>query len=141
MNQNENQELKIYELTDKATGRTHISVSDTAQDACKQAGWLIGDCLVSLHYPLVKPTKNGHFKPMVWMPCQVCPYQYGECTKPPEAQCSVQHNAPNLNEWLIQVAAAHLCEYTGEKLTERDYTQRRKWTSYEETIKGPGHNR
>lgn len=138
MSQNEAQELKIYELTDKTTGRHHISVSDNAQDACKQAGWLIGDCFVRLLNPLVKPTKSGHFKPMVWMPCQVCPYQYGECTKPAQEECPLRHSAPALIEWLKQAATAHLCQYTGDELTEEDYIQRRKWTSYEEVIKGLG---
>jgi len=139
MTQNKDQELKIYELTNKTTAHRHLSVSDNAQDACKQAGWLIGDCFVKELHPLVKPTESGHSKPMVRIPCQVCPYQYGECTKPAEAECPVRNNAPNLNEWLIQVAAAHLCEYTGEQLTQNDYIQQRKWASYKQMIKELGH--
>lgn len=135
MSQNENHELNIYELTNKTTGHRHFSVSDNAQDACKQAGWLIGDCVIRLLKPLVKPTKEGHYKPMVWMPCQVCPYQYCECTKPANDECPARDCTPDLDEWLKHVARAHLCQYIGEPLTHLDYNKRRKWTSYEHVIK------
>ncbi len=121
MSQNEAHELKIYELTDKTTGRHHISVSDNAQDACKQAGWLIGDCSIRDITP--PPTQNpNETSPLIHkIPCQVCPYQYAECNKPAEAECPARDNTPDLNEWLKAVAKAHLCQYTGMVLTEKNY--------------------
>lgn len=141
MSQNNDTELKIYEFTNKTTGKKHFSMSDNAQDACKQAGWLIDDCLVREIYAELKASDKDPLQTMIATPCQVCPYQYAECTKLTQDECPVRHDTPTLAEWLKNVATAHLCKHTGQELTQKDYYQRRKWTLYGETIKGPGHNR
>lgn len=126
MTKHKAQELQTYELINKATGKKHISLSDTPQNACKQAGWQIDDCSVrDVSSPPTQdhnPLRLADFK----IPCQVCPYQYGECTKPAEARCPARTNTPNLSEWMKQVMRAHLCQYTGVALTEKNYHQHQK---------------
>jgi len=131
-------ELKIYELTNKDTGERHLSVSDNAQDACKQAGWIIGDCFVREVKPQRKARGDNHSALMVKIPCQVCPFQYGECLKPAKAECPVQPNAPELQEWLKQAAQARLCDYYGRELSETDYHLNQKWLPMVQAIEELG---
>lgn len=127
MNNHPDTELKIYELTNHSTGETHTLVSHNAQDACKQAGWLIGNCSTREIKPELKAPRDGGMQPMVRIPCQACPYQYAECTKPAQGECPLRHKTPTITEWIKNVIDAHLCDYTGDTLTERDYGQRHKW--------------
>ncbi len=138
MTNNTAQELKIYELTNKNTGEKHLSVSDNAQDACKQAGWIIGDCFVREVKPQRKARGDDHSALMVKIPCQVCPFQYGECRKPTKEECPVQPNAPGLKEWLKQVAQAHLCDYCGQELSETDHHLNQKWLPMQQAIEELG---
>jgi len=135
MSDTEAQELKIYEITNRTTGEKSYQPATNAEDACKQAGWLIGDCYANPQKPTRKPGEGTHSASLVKMPCQVCPFQYAECKKPAEAECNCQPNAPELQEWLKQIAQAHLCEYAGEELTKKDYNLGQKWLPMADAIK------
>ncbi len=135
MNENESNELKIYEVTHKATGVKHYSVSTNAQDACQQAGWPIGDCFVYEQTPRRKPMPHHKFLTMVKLPCRVCLYQYGECVNPPGEQCPCRPDSPDLNEWIKQATKAHLCPHIGKELAKVDYDLGQKWTTIEQAIK------
>lgn len=138
MSETETQELKIYEVTHRVTGQKHYAVSDNADNACKQAGWLIGDCFIVEQKPKRKPIGDNHSALLVKIPCQVCPFQYAECRKPAEADCPTQPNAPELQEWLKQAAQAHLCDYYGQELSQTDYHLNQKWVPMEQAIKELG---
>lgn len=138
MSETEAQKLKIYELTNKNTGRRHLSVSDNADNACKLAGWLIGDCFVREVKPQRKARGDDHSALMVKIPCQVCPFQYAECRKPADKECPVRPNAPELKAWLEQAAQAHLCDYCGQELSYNDYHLGQKWLPIEQAIEELG---
>jgi hypothetical protein len=129
------EELKIYEITNRTTGKKHYSVSDNAQDACKQAGWSIGDCFVHEQKPRRKPVPDHEPLLLVKIPCRVCSYQYAQCANPPGEQCPCRPDTPDLNEWLKQVAKAHLCPHVGKKLAKVDYDLGQKWETIEQAIK------
>ncbi len=141
MNNHPGTELKIYELTNKDTGERHLSVSDNAQDACKQASWLIGGCYVREVKPERKARKDDHSALMVKIPCKVCSFQYGECKKPAEAECPVQTTTPELKDWLLRAAEAHLCDYYGQELSKNDYHLSQKWLPMEQAIEELGDHR
>ena len=126
--------LKIYEITNRTTGEKHYLVSDNAQDACKQAGWLIGDCFIVEQKPSRKPSSDNHTHLLVKIPCRLCSYQYAECVSPPGEQCPCRPDTPDLNEWLKQVAKAHLCPHVGEQLEKQDYDLSQKWVTIEQAI-------
>lgn len=132
MNTPEAQELKLYEVTHRATGERHYAVSHTAQDACSQAGWLIGDCYIVKQRPLAKYDKHERAILLVKIPCRVCPYQRTECVKPDDAECPTRPETPDLNQWLKETSKAHLCPYTGQDLGKKDYEKRLKGVSLEE---------
>ena len=134
MNTPEAQELKIYEVTHRSTGERHYAVSETAHDACSQAGWLIGDCYVKEQKPIRKHNKHEQAILLVKIPCQICPYQFTECNKPADAECPVRFETPDLNEWLRQTAKAHLCLHTGEDIGKRDYQKHLKRVSLQQAI-------
>jgi len=138
MSQTNDQELKIYEATHRVTGEKHYVVSHNADEACKQAGWLIGDCFVVAQKPQRKARGDNHSALLVKIPCQVCPFQYGECRKPAQTECPVQPNAPDLQEWLKQAAQAHLCDYYGQELSETDYHLNQKWLPMQQAIEELG---
>jgi len=140
MSDNGHQGLKIYVVTNKVTGQKHHSVSDNAQDACKQADWPIGDCFVVEQKPQRKAGKDEQTGLLVKIPCQVCPFQYAECKKPAESDCPVQPNAPELTEWLKQAAQAHLCDYYGQELSHTDYQLGQKWLPMEKAIEELSHH-
>ncbi len=127
-------ELKIYEVHNRDTGEKHYSVATNTEDACKLIGWQIGDCFVSEVKPQRKARGDNHSALLVKIPCQVCPFQYAECRKPPREQCPVQPNAPELKEWLKQAAQAHLCQYYGQELLNNDYHLGQKWLPMEQAI-------
>jgi len=135
MNETETQELKVYEVTNRETGEKHYSVSTNAQDACEQAGWQIGNCYVVEQKPKRSLDAETPSQLVVKIPCLTCPFQYAECIKPEEAECPIQHNAPELNEWLKQVTKAHLCPYVGVELKKKDYLLRQKWVTIEEAVR------
>ena len=91
MSETEDQELKIYELTNLNTGEKQFSVSNNAQDACKQAGCIVGDCFVREVKPELRPRGDGHSVLMVKIPCRVCPYQFGEGVRPDTEVCPVAY--------------------------------------------------
>jgi hypothetical protein len=141
MSNNADQELKIYAVTNRDTGEKHFAASYSAEEACIQAGWLIGDCFIREEKPKRKARGDDHSALLVKIPCQVCPFQYAECKKPAEAECPVQPNAPELNEWLKQAAQAHLCDYYGQELSETDYHLNQKWLPMEKAIEELGDHR
>lgn len=127
-------ELKLYHVTNRITGERWLAITFNADDACKQADWLIGDCYV---YEVTE--KRGHSRkgeaPLkVNIPCRVCPFQYAECKKPDEVDCPVQVNTPELEEWLKQASTAHLCLHVGQDLTMRDYNLSQKWVTLPQAI-------
>ena len=132
MELDEAEELKLYEVTHRATGESHFAVSNTAYDACVQAGWVIGDCYVVEQKPIAKYDKHERAILFVKIPCRVCPYQYTACNKPPEAKCPTQPETPELNQWLKEISKAHLCPHAGQDLGKRDYQKRLKRVPLEE---------
>ncbi|MBA7685795.1 hypothetical protein ES703_94223 [subsurface metagenome] len=135
MNTPEAKELKLYQVTNRNTGERHFAVSDNAQDACLQAGWLIGDCYVVEQKPLAKYDKKERIRLLVKIPCHVCPYQLYDCNKPDNAECPVRLDTQDLNEWLKETSKAYLCLHSGELLSKRDYQNRLKTTTLEQAIK------
>ena len=127
MSETNDQELKIYEITHRTTGEKRFKAARTAEDACKQAGWLIGDCFVNPQKPKRKPQGDDHSALMVKIACVVCPFRYAECRKPATEACPIKPTAPELTEWLKQVAEANLCQHLGVKLAKRDYNLQQKW--------------
>ncbi len=71
-----NDELKIYEVTNRDTGERHLAVSYNAQDACKQAGWLMGDCFIVEQKPTRKPTPDGETGLLYKVPCRLSKKDY-----------------------------------------------------------------
>ncbi|GAI78175.1 unnamed protein product [marine sediment metagenome] len=132
------EELQIYEVTNRDTGERHLAISYNAQDACKQAGWLIGDCFTVEQKPTRKPTPDGETGLLYKVPCRVCPFRYGECKKPADKECPVRPNAPELKEWLKQITEARLCHYSGQELSEKDYHSNHKWIPLEQAIEELG---
>ncbi|MBA7714342.1 hypothetical protein ES703_123362 [subsurface metagenome] len=134
MNTSEAKELKLYEVTHRATGEKHFTVDHNAQDACSQAGWAIADCYVIEQKPLAKLDKHERAILFVKVPCQVCSYQYAECNKPDDAECPTRPQTPDLTEWLRQTSKAHLCPHAGQDLAKRDYHNRLKRVSLQQAI-------
>jgi len=135
MSNNEHQELKIYEVNHRTTGDKSYQAARTAEDACKQAGWLIGDCFIVEQPPRRKPVPDHDTMLLVKIPCLTCPFQYAECRKPIAEKCPTQPSAPELQDWLKQAAQAHLCDYVGESLTKKDHNLGQKWLPIAEAIK------
>jgi len=141
MSKTEAQELKIYELTNRDTGEKHLAVSYTAEEACKQAGWLIDNCFIVEQKPLRKAVEGHESQLLYKVPCQVCPFQYAECRRPADKECPVRPNAPELKEWLAQAAEARLCDHYGQELSEKDYHFNQKWIALEQAIEELGDHR
>ena len=135
MSEPEAQELKIYEITHRETGKVIYQPATNAESACQQVGWIIGDCYVRTPSPRYHHHKKGESTILAKIPCQVCPFQYAECRKPAEAVCLCQPNSPELHEWLKQISQAHLCEYVGVELTRNDYNLGQKWLPIEDAIR------
>ncbi|MBA7556532.1 hypothetical protein ES705_49244 [subsurface metagenome] len=127
-------ELKLYEVTHRLTGEQHFAVSGNAQDACLQAGWLIGDCYVVEQKPLTKYGKHDRATLLVKIPCHVCPYQYAECAKPDDAECPIRPDTTDPGRWQKEVSKARSCPHTGEELGKRNYDRRLKITTLEAAI-------
>ncbi len=134
MNTSEAKELKLYKVTHRDTGEKYYAVSDNAQDACEQAGWLIGDCFILEQDPRFKPTPEVPPAALYHIPCQTCLYQYTECIKPTNAECPIQHTTPELADYLWQASKAHLCSYIGSSLKKKDYLTHQKWVILQEAI-------
>lgn len=129
------QELKIYEVTNRVTGERRVVAAKSAQEACEQEGWLIGDCYVQEQTPRFEKLDNGSRAFLVKVPCKVCPYQYAECVSPAEIECPCRPNIPDFNRWLSEASKAHLCDYVGVPLKREDYNLLQKWTTIDEAIK------
>jgi len=129
------EDCKIYELTLRTTGEKSYQAATTAEDACKQAGWLIGDCYVNPQKPRRKHIPDQDASLLVKIPCQTCPFQYTECTKPANQGCPTRPSSPDIYEWLKQAAESHLCDYVGKDLTKKDYNLGQKWVKLEDAIK------
>ncbi|MBA7538626.1 hypothetical protein ES705_30903 [subsurface metagenome] len=138
MSQTLETEKKLYEITNRTTGHKQLSVSDNAQDACKQAGWDIDDCFVVDVKPKRKAGKDGHSALMVKIPCQTCPFQYGECLSPADAECPVSRDTPDIHEWTKRVLEAHSCDYVGLELSKIDHQAKQKWLPMEQAIEELG---
>lgn len=134
MSDNERKELKIYEITNRHTGEKFFKVDYNAQDACKQAGWLIGDCFVSVQKPTRRTVPGEQPALLVKVPCQTCPFQYAECKKPGGEDCITRPDSPELKNWLKQATESHLCPHIGQGLIPKDYVYGRKWVSIEQAI-------
>ncbi len=129
MNTPEAKELKLYEVTHRLTGDQHFAVSDNAQDACLQAGWLIGDCYVVEQKPLVKYDKKERIRLLVKIPCHVCPYQYAECAKPADTECPIRPETTDPGQWQKEISKARSCPHMGEELSKRNHDRRLKRTT------------
>ncbi len=128
-------DLVIYEITNRTSGDKSYQAARNAQDACQQAGWLIADCYINAQKPRYKPVPDHAPLCLVKLPCEVCPFQYAECLKPDAGECPAQPTAPELGEWLVQAAQAHLCQYSGQELKKTEYQKRQKWVTIEDAIK------
>lgn len=138
MSSNGDGELQIYEVTNKLTGEKSYRAATTTEDACKQSGWLIADCFAIPQKPRYKSVPDHETVVLVKLPCEVCPFQYAECLKPPADYCPVLHGAPELSEWLKQIAEAHLCPHYGEELEKTDYQKKQKWLPIQQAIRELG---
>ncbi len=134
MSQTHETEKKLYEVTNRDTGEKHYSISDNAQDACQQVGLSIGDCFVIHQKPKRRAIGDSHSALLVKIPCQVCPFQYGECLSPAEAECPVSRDTPDIHEWTKRVLEAHRCDYVGVELSKNDHQARVKWCPMEQAI-------
>ena len=130
--------LKIYEVTNRATGDKSYQPATNAEDACRQAGWQIGDCFVNEQRPRRKPFLHHDPLALVKIPCHTCPFQYAECRKPSAEECLVQHDAPDVTEWFKQVCQARLCPHVGCVLTKKDYNLSQKWLPEAQAIEELG---
>ncbi|MBA7661065.1 hypothetical protein ES703_69077 [subsurface metagenome] len=141
MSQTTDQELKIYEVTLRATGKKSCQPATTAEDACKQAGWLIADCFVVAQKPRHEHRDKQEPQTLVKIPCFTCPFQYAECRKPATEECPTRPSAPELQNWLKQAAEAHLCNYVGQELSKTDYQLSQKWLPMDKAIEELGDHR
>ena len=135
MQDTEARDLKIYEVLSTVTIEKSYQVATNAQDACLQAGWKIEDCYVHPLEPQRRSSPGQGTELRVKIPCQTCPFQYAGCTRPNDEACDVKPQAPELNEWLKQAAAAHLCPYQGDVLSKKDHQLGQKWVTTEQAIK------
>jgi len=127
-------ELQIYEVTNRLTGIKSYQAATNAEDACKQAGWLIGDCYVVAQTPQRPRKAYNNRGLLVHLPCKACPYQYSECTKPGNEICPHQPDSPELSQWLKQVSHAPSCPHKGTDLTAKDYRLGQKWLPLAEAL-------
>jgi rubredoxin len=134
MTTNEAQELKLYEVTHRATGERHYAVDYNAQDACLQSGWAIGDCYVLEQKPITKLDKHERAILFVKIPCKVCPYQFTECNKVSDTDCPIRPETEDPKQWLNQIAKARICPHVGEDLGKRDYEKRLKRVTLDQAI-------
>ncbi len=138
MNNKPEQELKIYEVTNKDSGEKRYVAGINQMDCCRQLGWKIGDCFIREEKPKRKARRDNHSALLVKIPCQVCPFQYAECRKPAKEDCPTRPSAPELQNWLKQVAEAHLCDYVGQELSQTDYHLNQKWLPMVQAIEELG---
>jgi len=135
MSENGDKELSIYEVTNRTTGLKSYQPATNAQDACKQAGWLIDDCFIVQERVTRRRGSGDTPLALVKIPCQTCPFQYVECKKPDDLDCPTRPSAPELQNWMKQAAEAHLCSFVGEDLTKKNHQLQQKWVTIEEAVK------
>ncbi len=128
-------ELKIYQVINRDTGELQYSVSNNAEDACKQVGWLIDDCYVIEQKPKLKMVKGENRQPLYRIPCQVCPFNYTECKNPAGEECPFQPTTPEIEEYQECVAKSHFCPHLGQDLAITDHRLNQKWLPIAEAIK------
>lgn len=121
----------LYAITLLKEGLGSIQLSISPRLACKQAGWLIDDCYVRELEPVKKFIAGIGWYNAVPVPCYVCPYQYAVCNKQPADVCPSRPSSPDLKDWLVQVAKAHLCAFIGSDLERKDYMLQQKWIPIE----------
>lgn len=126
--------VMIYKATNTVTGVcAHIAAKD-ATEACKALGWDIGETYITVLEPRYTATQKRHGSFLYAVPCDVCPFQYAQCSRPKDRDCQVPHQAPELTEWLKQVSLAHLCPYVGESLDKEDYEKHKCWLPLESAL-------
>ena len=130
--------LKIYELTNKATGQKHVLASNNPQEACHQVGLLIGDCYFTERKPKRLQKGYGHPVLLINIPCRLCPFQYAECRKPVTDDCPHRPDSLDLNFWLQQASKLDRCEYYGQTLEKHDYELGQKWLPVNKAIEELG---
>lgn len=135
MSKRKPKDINIYDIDNRNTGECAHLPGTSAEDACKHTGWLIEDCFIVEQRPRYKPVPHHEALLLVKIPCRTCPFQYAECLRNDTEECPVQHDAPQVTEWLKQVAQAHLCSYIGKGLRHIDYNLGRKWVKLDEAIK------
>ncbi len=124
----------IYRLTHQDTGAVALIPAFNPKGACTLVGWQVEECHVLKLEPSWISTGHGKQPNMVLIPCQVCPFQYAACDKPPGANCPVNHDAPDAIQWLKQVTQAHLCHFVGDTLIQSDHRRHQKPCTIEEAI-------
>lgn len=134
MNPSDKNEVKLFEITNRSSGKKSYQPASNAADACSQAGWLPCDCFVVELKPTRKAAPGQEEKLLVRIPCCTCPFQYCECRKLIADSCPIQPTSPELADWLKQASAAHLCDFTGQLLTKKDHSLCQKWLPLEEAI-------
>lgn len=127
-------ELKIYDIINRNSGEKSCQPASTAGNACKQAGWLIGDCYIVEQKPRAGHVPNEGTQLLYKVPCLVCPFQYAECRKPATEECPTQPDAPELQNWLKQATQAHLCNYVGQPLIKKDHNLRQMWCPIDKAL-------
>jgi len=141
MSKTESKELKIFELTNKNNGEKHYLAGVNQMDCCRQLGGKIDDYFIVEQKPSYRHGNKEGKELLVRIPCQVCPFQYAECIKPPEAECVSRPLSPDLQEYLKQTCKSHLCIYVGQSLTKQDYFVQQKWCPMEKAIVELTHRR
>lgn len=122
----------IWRLINKDTGEVAYVPARTVEGACAARSWALPDTYFELLEPVWKTDHDGHRAFMLELPCDVCPYQYAQCLRPPKEECPVHHNAAELKRWLKQITQAHLCKYVGKSLTHKQHENQKVLMSREE---------
>jgi len=125
---------KIYEVTNRYTGDKHFTVAYDLKGACARLGWQIDDCYIYEVKPKFRKILGRQRGLLVYIPCRVCFYQYAECRLPTGQQCPCKPTSPELQEWIKQATAAHLCNHVGQSLSHKDYEKQIKWLPLSEAI-------
>lgn len=128
-------EIKLYEVISRSTGERLLKAATSAEDACKSACLLIGDCYVHEAEGRLRKNDEGHSRTMVKLSCQVCCYQYAECLKPDGIECPARSNVPDWKAWIKTVLRAHQCPHTGVELAIKDHELHQKWLPIDQAIK------
>ena len=134
MNQTLETKLNLYKAVPRVTGTTWILIASCQAEAEKQ----LGDSANQFNIMQVKVRRHGSeekgYHDWVLVPAKTCPYQYGECRRPPEGECRVKGGAPDMTEWIRRATEAHLCQWTGVTLSKTNHALCQKWIRKEDAI-------